>query len=278
VGRLDAEGSLYYHAVLFFVALILFVSLKNIDFTDYESSPFLTETQVQFLWYLLIILLFWVAIITIRGFAIKTPDYATRGMFSIVIVTLGLFVILLNLLWDPFNDADTEIGGFGAVSIAVSALLVAVGMIVYTFVKFSEDRQQKWFIEAVKDSLERVEVGEFGSGRRYGSRRRGTARRSSGRRGRGRRAKARAKSEYVEPIEEPVETPMPQPRTTPVQSSPSVQRGAGAAGGAQGGTTPMASPNIIKCPQCTVPLKIPDVPTRPLSIRCPHCGSIATIE
>ena len=249
MARLDAEGNLYYHAILIFVFMLLFVALKNIDFVEYRNSPNLTDTQILLLQILYVFILVWIGIITFRGYLIKTPEYATRGVFSLIIVSLGLFIILFNFLWDPLNNTDYAIGGLGTVSMAISGLLITAGMVVYIHIKFTEDRQQKWFIEAVKDTMERMEVSELPS------KRRGYA----GRRSR-RKASKRAKQEFKEPSGAPEETPIPQPSTTPTQASPSVK------------------PGIIKCPNCTVPLKIPDVDRRPLSIRCPHCGSISTIN
>jgi hypothetical protein len=278
VGRLDNEGSLYYHSILFLVFLILFVSLKNFDFTDFRNSPILTDTQVLVLQILYIFLLVQIAIISFRGYFIKTPEYATRGLFSLVIVSLGVFIILFNFLWDPVNEIDTAIGGLGTLSIAISSLIIAAGMVVYIFIKFIDDRQQQWFVEAVKDSIENMGGSVTSS----------SARRRRAGRFRADRRKARGqmevtpieKEEYTEPISEPEETPMLPPKTTPVQSAPSAPSSAasGAGGAGAGGWTQAPGQSIIKCPQCTMPLKIPDVPTRPLSIRCPHCGSISTIH
>jgi hypothetical protein len=274
VSRLDAEGSLYYHAILFIVGCILFVSLKNIWFSDYEQSPLFTDEQVQALQILFVILLVWVAVISFRGYFVKTPEYATRGMFSLILVSLGLFIILLNLLWDPINENDIEIGGFGAVTIAMSSILVFIGMMVYIHVKYTEDRQQKWFIEAVKDSINRMEVTEYHPpARSYGSSRRSGRRRGGKRRMAKPKKQAVEKRAYREPKVEPVKSPMLQPQTTPVQSRPSTQLPAGSTW-----TPSPTTPNIIKCPQCTMPLKVPDIPTRPLSIRCPHCGSIGVVN
>ncbi|UCH90196.1 MAG: hypothetical protein JSV49_06040 [Thermoplasmata archaeon] len=154
----------------------------------------------------------------------------------------------------------------GALSISVSAILIVVGMFVYIHVKYTEDRQQEWFIKAVKDTMERIEVSEYRpSARAYGRRRRASRR----------AARETEKREYKEPEAVPEKSPMPRPATTPVQSSPSAAPGAGA----QAAWTPSpTTPNIIKCPKCSMPLKIPDIAKRPLSIRCPHCSSIGVIN
>jgi hypothetical protein len=261
VARLDAEGSLYYHAIFLMVGLILFVALKNFNFADYRDSPFLTLDQVQVLQILYVILVIWIAIISFRGFVIKTPEYATRGMLALVSVSLGLFIILFNFMWDPINNQDVDIGGLGSLSISLSGILIAMGMVVYIHIKFTEDRQQEWFIKAVKDTIERIEVSEYKPASRRAGRR--------GRKARKREASASEKMDFEEPKGQPETTPMPQPTTTPVQSTPSMPSGAQ--------TVPMLPPKIFKCPSCTKALKVPDVAQRPISIRCPHCGSIAKI-
>lgn len=267
MNRLDTEGALHYHGILFLVFAIIFISLKNLNFTDYKSSPYFSETQVLFLQVVFIALFFWILLISLRGFSIKTPEYATRGALSLVLVALGLFTIFLNFIWDDWiNGTETTIGGLGAVSIAVSSMIIAAGMVVYIFIKFSENRQRQWFIDAVKDTMERIEVAEY----RPRARRYRTAGISAG----GRRLKVAKKVKSREFREiTPVKSPMPQPETQPIQSAPSLPSPRAA---------PIPAPvpqtqKVIKCPGCSVPLKIPDVPTRPLSIRCPHCGSIGTI-
>jgi hypothetical protein len=269
VGRLDPEGSLHYHVILFLIFLFLFITLKNVDFSDFRASPILTDMQVLFVELLFIVLVFLVTLISFRGYLIKTPDYATRGLFALVIVSLGLFVIAFNLLWDPvvMNGQDFEIGGLGTVSMAISAILIASGMVVYISIKFSEDRQQQWFVEAVKDTMHRMEVSEH---RPYNRMQAARARSKV-------RARPQPKPVYNEPLPAPSNTPMLPPSTEPTQQAPSVQHPASPQAAAAPVPQPV-SPKIIKCPQCAVPLKVPDVPQRPLNIRCPHCGAIGTVN
>jgi len=265
VARLDNEGSLHYHVLIFFTFLFIFVTLKNLDFGDFRDSPSLTETQITFIQILYVILIFLVTLVGFRGYLIKTPEYATRGMFALVIATLGMFIILFNLLWDPLvNNQDYEIGGLGTVSMAISSIMIASGMVVYISIKFTEDRQQKWFIQAVKDEIERVEVSEYPSRARAPPR---VARRQ-----------ARAQKQvYTQQLPQPSNSPMLPPSTTPTQQAPSISPQPSSQVGTPTPGAGTGSPKIIKCPQCTVPLKVPNVPQRPLNIRCPHCGAIGTV-
>lgn len=271
--RFDAEGSFHYHLILFLVFLFLFITLKNVNFQDLWDSPLLTQNQYNFSWVIFAIMVIEVVVASLRGYRIKTPEHMTLGTFALVLVSLGIFIIFFNLIWDPVvHSVDHEIGGMGTVSMALSSLLVAGGMVIYINIKFTEEREQKWFIEAVKDTLNRMEVAEY---RPMAQR----ASRSRPRRGKKVKA-AEAGADYSGLSSELRETPMDMPQTVPTQTQPSVQRGAaqaGFAGGAQVAPLPQ-SPKIIKCPGCSVPLKVPDVPTRPLNIRCPHCGSIGTVH
>ena len=265
MGRLDTEGSLHYHVILFLVFLFIFITLKNIDFSDFRDSPLMTDTQVLFVEVLFVVMVFLVTLISFRGYLIKTPEYATRGLFALLIVSLGLFVIFFNLLWDPLiNTQDFAIGGLGTVSMAISAILIGAGMVVYITIKFSEDRQQQWFVEAVKDTMHRMEVSEH---RPFARRQAAPARRSV-------RVNPQPKPVYNQSLPSPQETPMLPPGTEPTQQAPS----AAPPTGAQVQAPTPVSPKIIKCPQCAVPLKVPDVPQRPLNIRCPHCGAIGTVN
>ena len=264
MGRLSREGSIYYHAILFTVFVFLFVTLKNIILPDFLDSPNLTDNQFTAS-ILVFIFMFGVVLATsAMGYRVKTPEHMTLAMFSLVIVSLGLFIIFFNLIWDVvIHSQDPAIGGLGATSMAVSSLLVFVGLVIYINIKFTEEKEQKWFIDAMKETIHRLDAPDY---RSYGQKR-------TARRGRSSR-KADARVQYSANQHAEEVTPMDEPQTMPTQAAPSVRRDLPQQPMPQ---IPQA-PNIIKCPGCSVPLKIPDVPTRPLNIRCPHCSAIATVH
>ena len=55
MAKFSAIGSFYFHLTLITFGLILFTILKNFDLVNYEDSPALTTTQVNFIWLFLII-------------------------------------------------------------------------------------------------------------------------------------------------------------------------------------------------------------------------------
>jgi DNA-directed RNA polymerase subunit RPC12/RpoP len=228
--------------VVFTFGAIIFIVLKNFNFEDYRNSPILSDTQMVFLYLLFVIGLIIIFLYLARGYSIKTPQWSTRGAAALIFVFLGLAFIIEALLHDQIMDQTEELGGLECLMILFGSLIIIAGSFSYTAIKFTDDRQDRLFIRAIREELE-------------------NARRISTAQRRQRRTRAAV--------------PPPPPSTAkmkPLTVSESEKLVM-----AETSSDSDAEKTLVKCVRCKRMLKLSS-DKRPITIKCPYCEAIGVIK
>ena len=277
MGRLSTAGSTYFHFMVICFGLIIFAILKNFTFEDYRESPLLSDTQVTFIW-IFFVLGFLVAVVfLLRGYKYKTPKYYTRVGVGVFIVLFFMFIIFAILFRDYYLMKDKGIGPEEMLAILFSSVLTIIGSYTYLALKYPDDREMKYFKEAVKEEIRRRRDEE-----QYMSSWRASQRRWK-----------REEGLTVTPLKS-----RKQPKSSRKSSKAdragrragvTVPKGASAMTAASTSSTPrtplaqqaqMMPANditVFNCAKCGRPLKISSA-ERPVTIKCPYCEAIGVIK
>jgi len=156
MARMSREGLFYFHMVLMTFGAIIFIVLKNFNFEDYKNSPILTDTQTVFIYLLFVIGLIIIFLFLARGYSIKTPQFSTRGAVAVVFVALGLAFILEAFLHDQIMDQTEELGGLECLMIIFGSMIIIAGSFSYNALKFVDDRQDRLFVRAIREEIEKA--------------------------------------------------------------------------------------------------------------------------
>jgi DNA-directed RNA polymerase subunit RPC12/RpoP len=252
MGKYSPEGVFYLHLTIITFALLTFIILKNFNFEDFENSPDLTTTQVNFILLFLLTGVIGILLFLVRGFTIKTPDYYTRAGIALVLIVTGLVIITGMLFHDPLLGNERTIGSLEMMGILFGSFLSVVGSLVYISIKFPDTRMMKVFKQAVKEEI-RKRASEENAWRAWQVKQ---ARENRLKRKQGKQKQVRAKIKDKKPKKE---TPLPQ---TTVQTAT---------------MEPASELTIVNCAKCGRSLKVSSE-ERPVTIKCPYCEAIGVIK
>jgi DNA-directed RNA polymerase subunit RPC12/RpoP len=239
MARMTREGLFYFHMILFTFGAIIFIVLKNFDFEDYKNSPILTDTQTVFIYLLFVIGLIILLLYLARGYSIKTPQWSTRGAVALIFVFLGLAFILEAFLHDQIMDQTEEFGGLECLMIIFGSMIIIAGSFSYNALKFRDDRQDRLFVRAIRDEIEKArEIAAV-------TRRQRRTRRPP------------APSTEMAPIT------IPEPTDKLVM--------------AEAPADDVIGKTLVKCVRCKRMLKLSS-DKRPITIKCPYCEAIGVIK
>jgi DNA-directed RNA polymerase subunit RPC12/RpoP len=227
--------------IVFTFGAIIFIVLKNFDFEDYRNSPILSDTQIIFLYLLFIISLIIIFLYLARGYSIKTPQWSTRGAVALIFVFLGLAFIFEAFLHDQIMDQPEELGGLESLMILFGSLIIIAGSFSYTAIKFTDDRQDRLFIRAIREELQKARSVAEAQRRQRRVRR---------------------------PSPDPATTRMT-PITIPEPSEKTIMAEAVSDSGSE--------KTLVKCVRCKRMLKLSS-DKRPITIKCPYCEAIGVIK
>jgi DNA-directed RNA polymerase subunit RPC12/RpoP len=226
--------------IVFTFGAIIFIVLKNFDFEDYRNSPILSDTQIIFLYLSFIIGLIIIFLYLARGYSIKTPQWSTRGAVALIFVFLGLAFILEAILHDRIMDQPEEFGGLESLMILFGSLIIIAGSFSYTAIKFTDDRQDRLFVRAIREELQKA---------------RSVA--AAERRQRRVRRSRSAPATQMTPIT------IPEPSEKAVMAEAASEIG--------------SEKTLVKCVRCKRMLKLTS-DKRPITIKCPYCEAIGVIK
>lgn len=245
MGKYNPEGVFYLHLTIITFGLIVFTILKNFNFEDYDASPVLTSTQVNFIYLFYFIGIIGVLLFLVRGYTIKTPKFYTRAGIALVFIVIGLILVAGMLIHDQLLGNDQAIGDLEILGMLFGSFLTVVGAFIYISVKFPDEQMMKYFKQAVREEIRKRRVEE----RRmvaWNARQRRLAREKQ-KRARARQVKSRQKSKKARPKVHEVEM------------------------------EPADELTIVNCAKCARQLKV-STPERPVTIKCPFCETIGVIK
>lgn len=156
MAKMNRQGVIFFHIILILFGLILFITLKNFNFDDYRNSTPLTDLQVQLIYILFIGGIALIIASLMYGYFNKAPEWATRGAVALIFIVLGIAIVGGALFHDQFLNQEEEIGGLESLLMALGAVIVIAGSFSYNSIKFMDDKQERMFIRAVREEIERV--------------------------------------------------------------------------------------------------------------------------
>ncbi len=242
MGKFNTEGVFYLHLTIISFGLIVFTVLKNFNFDDYQTSPILSQLQVNFIYLFLMIGIVGILLFFVRGFTIKTPKYYTRAGASVVAISIGVILIVGMLLHDGLLGNDQQIGDLEMLGILFGSFLTVMGSLVYISIKFPDEIMMKYFKQAVKEEIRKraAEEQQLQMQRRQMKMMR----------------KRQAKIVKA------------QKRKTPKKVVAKVH---------EVQMAPVDELTVVKCAKCGRSLKV-STPERPITIKCPYCEAIGVIK
>jgi len=250
MGKYSPEGVFYLHLTIISFSIIVFTVLKNFDFENFNASPVLTETQVNFLLLFFIIGFFGILLFLIRGYTVKTPKFYTRAGAALVFIVIGLVSITSMLLHDWLLGNSQQIGPLEMLGILFGSFLIVVGSFIYISIKFPDEAIMKYFKQAVQDEIrQRAKEEQQWSAWQMAQ---GKAEKQNQKKAKHVQVKEKKKKE-----KKPKSVP-----SAPVQVSV---------------MEPVDELTIVNCAKCARQLKV-STPERPVTIKCPYCEAIGVIR
>ena len=243
MGKYNPEGVFYLHLTIISFGLIVFTLLKNFNFEDYDASPVLTTTQVNFIYLFFFVGIIGVLLFLVRGYTIKTPKFYTRAGVALVFIVIGLILIAGMLIHDQLLGNDQEIGDLEILGMLFGSFLTVIGSFIYISVKFPDEQMMKYFKQAVREEIRkrRVEENRIVA---WNARQRRLAREKQKK---AKQAKSRKKSKKAKPTVQEVVM------------------------------EPVDELTLVNCAKCTRQLKV-STTERPVTIKCPFCEAIGVIK
>ena len=245
MGKYNPEGVFYLHLTIITFGLIVFTVLKNFSFEDYEVSPDLTTTQVNFIYLFFFIGIIGVLLFLVRGYTIKTPRFYTRAGVALVFMVVGLILMASMLFHDQLLGSDQKIGPLEMLGILFGSFLTVVGTLVYVSIKFPDEKMMKYFKQAVREEIRKRRVEE----RRIDAWNVHQRRMAREKQKLAKQVKSKKKSKKA----------MPKPKVHEVEMEPADEL------------------TIVNCAKCARQLKV-STPERPVTIKCPYCEAIGVIK
>ncbi len=239
MAKMNRQGLIFFHFILIIFGLIIFIILKNFNFDDYRDSAPLTDLQIRLIYILFVGGIALLIASLMLGYFYKAPQWATRGAIALIFIVLGVAIVGGALLHDRLLNQDEEIEGLESLLISLGSVIVIAGSFSYNSIKFVDDKQDRMFIRAVREEIER-------------------ARAIPPRRQRRPRAiKNVAAAPYPEPTQSEqwiMAEAVPPPTTSTTQPA-----------------------THVKCVRCKRMLKLTS-DKRPITIKCPYCEAIGVIK
>ncbi|RLF05476.1 MAG: hypothetical protein DRJ64_05555 [Thermoprotei archaeon] len=258
MGLLNTTGKVFWHYFLILFSVVIFASTKSMNFSHIFDSPPLTYLQmqaVQIVLYLLIASGFVLAIVArIMGEKGSSGSAIFFGIFS-----LGLLLILLQVHGEGFVDDKWTREGVRNVFLLTGSLLGLVGVFGYTVLRLPAPPAEDLLARLLKEREEMAEeeaTGEEAYCPVCGPNIRVPLTWNYC---------PNCGAEFAPGVDENGARRLKEKRVKMV-----VKKTAGDVEEEQ-------ESNIVDCPKCGGKMKI-STDTRPVKVKCPHCGSIVLIK
>jgi hypothetical protein len=156
MAKMNRQGLVFFHFILLIFGLIIFIILKNFNFDDYRDSVPLTDLQIRLIYILFVGGIALLIGSLMFGYFNKKPEWATRGAIALIFIVLGVAIVGGALLHDQLLNQDEELGGLESLLMCLGSIIVIAGSFTYNSIKFVDDKQERMFIRAVREEIERV--------------------------------------------------------------------------------------------------------------------------
>lgn len=151
--RFGRAGSIYFHLLVISLAILSFIALKDLNFSNLAVAPDISTTQG---WALIFTFLFAVLVIFvmfIHGLLRKEKKLGGLGIFSLfMLYTAVLFVVGVGLYPHLFEQTGTQYS-YRMMLIPAGSVFIVLAAAIFLLIKFPDDRERRWFVMAVRQEL-----------------------------------------------------------------------------------------------------------------------------
>lgn len=154
MARINLPGLIYLHLLIFFLTALSVLALKDVNFSDLGTAPDISSIQgwvmiSAFLGASLVL-----AVMFLHGFAIRHPRLGAFGVISLFLVYSALLILVGIGLYPKWFDASGTQHSYRMMVIPVVSAFIILGSLIFLVLKFSDDRERRWFTLAVRQEME----------------------------------------------------------------------------------------------------------------------------
>lgn len=151
--RLRLHGIIYLHLLGLFLMLLSFLAIKDINYSDLSQAPSIGGLQGTAMFGLFAGVCFVVFIMFFHGILIKNPKLGFVGTLSLFILYTALFGLVVIAFYPYIFDQSSVQHSYRMILIPVASLFVMLGSILFITLKFSDERERRWFVLAVRQEM-----------------------------------------------------------------------------------------------------------------------------
>ena len=155
MARLNIPGLIYLHLLIISLLSLSFLALKDMNFSTLTvviediSTNQAWGMAFSFIGACVILLVMFV-----HGLAIKNPKpgfFGIASLFTVLLLSIGLFLIVGSVITKKLSN---DWFSYSMTAIPIASVFVLMASLIFLVIKFSDDRERRWFMLAVRQEME----------------------------------------------------------------------------------------------------------------------------
>ncbi len=151
--RLRVPGIIYVHFIGIMLIILSFLAVKDVHFSDLSTPPTISNTQGWIMIACFAFACLLIIVMFINGLLIKNQKLGGLGTLALFILYTSLAaLIFIGIYPKLFDQTDTQYS-YRMIAIPIACIFIFLGTLIFSGVKFADDREKRWFILAVRQEL-----------------------------------------------------------------------------------------------------------------------------